>query len=60
MESFEKIWNNAKKKTTSYKEQKAEQVNKYLEEIKDIPTDEIVYIDETGISTCIYREYSGR
>ena len=32
-------------------------MNKYLEEIKDIPTDEIVYIDETGISTCIYREY---
>ena len=57
MESIEKIWNNAKKKTTSYKEQKTEQVNRYLERIKDIPADEIVYIDETGINTCIYREY---
>ena len=29
----------------------------YLNEIKDIPKDDIVYIDETGIQGYIYREY---
>ena len=29
----------------------------YLNEIKDIPKDDIVYIDKTGIQGYIYREY---
>ena len=34
-----------------------EKVKKYLEETENIPEDEIVYVDETGIDTCLYREY---
>lgn len=46
-----------KKKTLTYKEQRQELVDKYNEKIKDIPKDEIVYVDETGIDTCLIREY---
>lgn len=47
-----------KKKTTSYKNQCQVKVKKYLNEIKDIPQNDIVYIDETGIQGYIYREYA--
>ena len=49
---------NTKKKTTSYKEQCKEKVNKYLNEIKNFSEEDIVYIDETGIQGYIYREYA--
>ena len=57
IKSAQKTWYNTKKKTTSYKEQCPIKVKKYLNEIKDISKDDIVYIDETGIQGYIYREY---
>ena len=49
--------NYTKKKTARYKEQNPEKVEKYLNEIKDILPQKIVYADESGIDTCLYREY---
>ena len=46
------------KKTTFYKEQNSEKVEAYLEEIKDILPEKIAYVDESGIDTCLYREYA--
>ena len=45
--SIKEIKYNTKKKTTSYKEQCKEKVNKYLNEIKNFSEEDIVYIDET-------------
>lgn len=56
--SFKKTGNNTKKKATSYKEQCPKKVEKYLEEIRDIPKEDIIYLDETGIDEYIYREYA--
>ncbi|MGL5085473.1 MAG: IS630 family transposase [Clostridium sp.] len=56
--SFKKARNNTKKKTTSYKEQCPEKVEKYLSEISGIPKEDIIYLDETGIENYIYREYA--
>ena len=39
-----------KKKSTFYKEQAPKQGDEYLEKIKDIPKEKLVYIDETCIS----------
>ena len=47
-----------KKKTTRYREQDAEKVAAYQEEIKDIPPEKIAYVDECGIDTYLYREYA--
>ena len=33
-------------------------IEQYFEEIKDIAPESIIYIDETGIDTFIYREYA--
>ena len=52
------MWNHTKKKTTFYKEQNPEKVEAYLEEIKDILPEKIAYVDESGIDTCLYREYA--
>ncbi len=30
----------------------------YQERIKDIPKEKIAYIDESGIDSCLYREYA--
>ncbi len=30
----------------------------YQEKIKDIPKEKIAYIDESGIDSCLYREYA--
>ena len=57
-ESIDTPQNHAKKKTTRYYEQDAEKVKKYLEKIKDIPQEKIIYIDETGIDTFLYRKYA--
>lgn len=40
-----------------YREQNQEAVASYQEQIKGIPSEKIVYIDETGIDTFLYREY---
>ena len=45
------------KKTTRYYEQDPQKVKEYLEKIKDISKEKIVYIDETGIDKFMYREY---
>jgi len=45
------------KKTKRYREQKPEQAAEYLEKIKGIDPEQIAYVDETGIDTCLYREY---
>lgn len=38
-------------------EQKPEKVKEYLENIRNIPQDKIVYVDETGIDKCLSRKY---
>ncbi len=45
------------KKTISYKEQSPEKVKEYQEKIKNTPEERIAYFDETGIDSCLYREY---
>ena len=45
------------KKSTFYKEQDPKQVEAYLEKIKNIPKEKLVYIDETGSQTQMYRQY---
>ena len=57
-ESIEASQNHAKNKTTRYHEQDAEKVREYLEKIKDIPQEKIIYIDETGIDKFLYRKYA--
>ncbi len=47
-----------KKKTLRYYEQKEGQVKEYLEKTADINEENIVYIDETGINSYLYREYA--
>ena len=49
--------NHTKKKTKRYREQRPEQVEAYQAQIGEIPTQRIAYVDETGIDTCLYREY---
>ncbi len=46
-----------KKKIVHYKEQDPEKVAEYKEKIKDIPQEKIAYVDESGIDSCLYREY---
>ena len=46
------------KKSAFYKKQYPEKVAAYLEKIKDIPKEKIVYIDETCIETLVYRQYA--
>ena len=40
-----------------YYEQDAQKVKEYLKNIRDIPPEKIVYVDETGIDKCLSREY---
>ena len=54
---LETVWDNTKKKTTCYQEQDPEKAAAYQEQIKDIPTEKIAYVDECGIDTYLYREY---
>ena len=46
------------KKSAFYKKQAPKQVETYLEKIKGIPKEKLVYIDETGIQTQMYRQYA--
>ncbi len=57
-ESNKKTWNNTKKKTLRYYEQKEEKVKEYLGKTADINKENIVYIDKTGINSYLYREYA--
>lgn len=45
-----------KKKTTTYKEQDSEKVRRYLDVLDCFPNTPIVYIDENGIDTYLYRQ----
>lgn len=45
------------KKMKRYCEQKPEKLEEYLAEIAGTPSGQIAYVDETGIDTCLYREY---
>jgi len=45
------------KKALYYKEQNSERVKEYQETIKNTPEERIAYVDETGIDSCLYREY---
>jgi transposase len=51
-------WYYAKKKTKRYQEQDPVKVDAYLDTIADIPASRIVYVDETGIDSYLYREYA--
>ena len=46
------------KKSSFSKEQDPEKVAAYLEKIKDIPDEKLVYVDKTGIETQMYRRYA--
>ena len=46
------------KKSTFYKEQNPKKAAAYLEKIKDIPEEKLVYVDEIGIQTQIYWQYA--
>ena len=41
-----------------YKEQSPEKVAEYLERMKDIRKEKIVYVDESGIDGYLYREHA--
>ena len=56
-QSTQKAWNHAKKKTKRYQEQDQAKVEEYLKAIENIPAEKIAYVDETGIDSCLYREY---
>ena len=47
-----------KKRVRFTKKNPPKQVEAYLEKIKDIPKEKLVYIDETGIHTQMYRHYA--
>lgn len=53
--SPEKVENYFKKKTTTYKEQNADKVRRYLDVLACFPGMPIIYIDETGMDTYLYR-----
>ena len=55
--NFKKVEYHTKKKTARYYEQDPKKVKEYLEKIRNIPQDKIVYIDETGIEKCLSRKY---
>lgn len=57
LKSLNKLNITRKKKTTHYHEQDPQKVKEYLEKIKDVPKEKIVYIDETGIDNCLSRQY---
>ncbi len=49
--------NYPKKKTTGYKEQDPKKAAAYQAEISAYPPEKMVYVDECGIDTYLYREY---
>ena len=55
MQSFEENRLYEEKKKTSYKEQDKQKVEEYINKISAIPKDRLVYLDETGIDSYMYR-----
>ena len=45
------------KKTTRYREQDPEKVAAYQGQVKDVPPEKMVYVDECCIDTYLYRKY---
>ncbi len=56
-ESVETTGLHTEKKTKRFKEQDPEKVKAYLEEIALYPSEQIAYVDESGIDSYLYREY---
>ena len=57
MQGIEKVKTDSKKKTTLYKERDEEKRKEFREDIKQIPTENIVYVDESGLDNRLYKEY---
>ena len=55
MQSFEENRLYKEKKKTIYKEQDKQKVEEYINKISAIPNDRLVYLDETGIDSYMYR-----
>ena len=53
----EEIEDNAKKKTTLYKERNEEKRSVFLERISPYSKEDIVYVDESGIDSYIHRSH---
>lgn len=56
-QSFKKIGFYKKKKQKIYRERDESQREIFANEIKDIPKNQLVFLDESGIDTYLYREY---
>ncbi len=56
-ESVETAGLHTEKKTKRFKEQDPEKVKAYLEEIALYRSEQIAYVDESGIDSYLYREY---
>ena len=56
-ESFKKVGIYPKKKQKIYRERDESQRKIFIDEIKETPEDQLVYLDESGIDTFLYREY---
>ncbi len=46
------------KKTTLYKERKEEKRKQFLEQLKEIPEKDRIYLDESGVNRYLYRNYA--
>ena len=56
--SIETSENHAKKRPRATTSRNPQKVKECIEEIKDIPKEKIVYVDETGIDKFMYRKYA--
>ena len=48
----------SRKKTTLYKEISESSRQKFVDKLKTVSPESLVYVDETGIDQCLYREYA--
>ena len=55
--STKKVWVYPQKKIKRYQEQDAVKVLEYLQAISEIPKEKLVYVDETGIDSYLYRTH---
>lgn len=55
--SIKTLKNNSKKKSLTYKEKDEVKRGEYLEALQKLPSDKLIYIDESGIEKFISREY---
>ena len=56
-ESFEKVRIYSKKKQKIYRERDESQRKIFINEIRETPEDQLVFLDESGIDTFLCREY---